>query len=520
MKDKKYGSRSYNGNRPNNSGNSSNRGPRPDQRIFAPFNFVPLNHNVFFPPYADLISQDVPFKDQVSGSITVTLTAKSPVFTKDSASDQLDGTFCCIHDGKSNTFFIPATSVKGCIRSVLEAMSFGKMSAVGNDRFETKDFRTNKNLTVHKVIPGNLLNPKGKEKYRPDLSECIFGYTFEGKSLRGRVQFGHAMAVEGTARVDSKLKAFQAYGPHPSYYPIYSQDGNKWDVEGTVIKGRKRYLIQNVDPLKQIEDAVKPTKKKSNDKDSATAYAKFLKEGTKFSLTVRFHNLRPFELGALLSAMTFHGNHDSCMHNIGFGKPYGYGKMSVSEISLNIREYDTQKVQNDWAYYINEFEKLMDGFRSDWRHSPQMTELLAIAGGWKKYEGYMSMPEYRKAKNNRSDKSMKLFSQLHTDCFRISEHAIVSLAPTHSPENSVTQKTANPAKKPQPTEKFEIGQEVTGICMKVGTVKINRSDSTATIVGDTKNINLNKLLFKSLKVRISRITPNGLITQVSFISVL
>jgi len=50
--------------------------------IKAPFNFVPLSDKVFFPDWADKISHDIPFEDGVSGTIELTLTAKTPIFVR------------------------------------------------------------------------------------------------------------------------------------------------------------------------------------------------------------------------------------------------------------------------------------------------------------------------------------------------------------------------------------------------------------------------------------------------------
>jgi len=88
--------------------------------ITAPFNFVPLSDKVFFPPWAEDVSHDIPFKDGESGEIDITITAKSPIFIRDHENPEE----FCSYDGE---YYIPSTSVKGMIRSVLEIMSFGKL---------------------------------------------------------------------------------------------------------------------------------------------------------------------------------------------------------------------------------------------------------------------------------------------------------------------------------------------------------------------------------------------------------
>lgn len=60
-----------------------------------------------------------------------------------------------------------------------------------------------------------------------------------------------------------------------------------------------------------------------------------LPEGTKFTTTLRFHNLRRVELGALLWALTFgeagplNGKENLLWHRVGMGKPFGFGALAL-----------------------------------------------------------------------------------------------------------------------------------------------------------------------------------------------
>lgn len=106
--------------------------------IKAPYNFVPLEETAFYPEWANHISQDIPFKDGVSGSIEYTMEAKTPIFVRNGYTDRNnpDVTFSHTTDGR---YFIPGTSVKGEIRNVLEILSFGKMTRVQDARFGIRD---------------------------------------------------------------------------------------------------------------------------------------------------------------------------------------------------------------------------------------------------------------------------------------------------------------------------------------------------------------------------------------------
>jgi len=93
--------------------------------ITAPFNFVPLNEDVYFPNWAEDVSHDVPFEDGESGVIDITITAKSPIFIRNHSNDKENPSHeFCNHNGE---YYIPSTSVKGMVRNVLEIMSFSRI---------------------------------------------------------------------------------------------------------------------------------------------------------------------------------------------------------------------------------------------------------------------------------------------------------------------------------------------------------------------------------------------------------
>jgi CRISPR-associated protein (TIGR03986 family) len=119
--------------------------------IRAPFNFVPLSSKVCFPEWANQISQDIPFSDGMSGTIELKITAESPIFvrnghTKKDAENKNE-TYKSFSKTEDGRYFIPATSIKGAVRNVLEIMSFGKMSHISNDRYSIRDLQLKKYLS-------------------------------------------------------------------------------------------------------------------------------------------------------------------------------------------------------------------------------------------------------------------------------------------------------------------------------------------------------------------------------------
>ncbi|MDG1434746.1 MAG: TIGR03986 family CRISPR-associated RAMP protein, partial [Saprospiraceae bacterium] len=206
-----------------------------------------------------------------------------------------------------------------------------------------------------------------------DLAEAIFGYTDKDQgALKGRVHFGHAFA-SNTPEVDKKQLEVLA-GPKASYYPNYiRQDVKNGKVnnyktfmdDSAVIAGWKRYPIH--------KDGVKnnppPVVRGIVNAKIGTQYTP-LKKGAEFKFKIRYHNLKKIELGALLSALTFHQTANT-FHSLGMAKSLGYGKTKLEVAGVkNIQEC------------LCEFESFMNvSLRNDspeWTITPQMKELIAI----------------------------------------------------------------------------------------------------------------------------------------------
>lgn len=196
------------------------------------------------------------------------------------------------------------------------------------------------------------------EEYKTDkmdIASAVFGFT-GSQSLKGRIQVQNAFIDD--ASVDSE-RHFILGAPKPTFYPFYLEqaNANKMDTYSTpdaVISGWKRYLVHN---------SAQASDQNAINKKSASSFSP-LKSGTVFTTRINYHNLQPYELGALLAAITFNGN-NSCCHTLGYAKPLGYGKISVSGIDSaldidSLMEEFRIKVcslagitREDWEYYIS-----------------------------------------------------------------------------------------------------------------------------------------------------------------------
>lgn len=243
-----------------------------------------------------------------------------------------------------------------------------------------------------KYSPKELSNfaQKNFNQHKPDLSELIFGYTgFKHSlksdkkiSLKGRVQFSSFQVINVVEPLDEMKTTLGS--PKASYYPLYIEQregsGGKVPVrkkrqgrseknyfyyetyhnKDAKIAGWKRYPVK-------ASAIPKPTNNESLD-------SKFqpLPQGTVFCGKIRFHNLKPIEIGALISAITFHGNYENLFHQIGMGKPQGFGKIRVKKIKTN-----TSQFRN---FYLSVFENTMENHCGNkWLESVQLTELLTMA---------------------------------------------------------------------------------------------------------------------------------------------
>lgn len=233
--------------------------------------------------------------------------------------------------------------------------------------------------------------PRDHSLSQPDLGECIFGYyqkiqpnensNLKHIALKGRVQFSHFFSTD--AKPCNKSVELILGSPKASYYPIYINQENKGDngklyngkayntyEEGTP-RGWKRYLLRS-----------KTWKKEAIANVTSTIYP--VQAKSIFKGTISIHNLRPMELGALLSALTFHGNEEKCFHQIGMAKPYGYGKVKLHIDNMHLKSVgrDNDDTLLDINGYIAAFEKYMNealGSIRSWINYPQVIELMTVA---------------------------------------------------------------------------------------------------------------------------------------------
>lgn len=215
-----------------------------------------------------------------------------------------------------------------------------------------------------------------------DFAELMFGYVQDTAALKGRVSFGDARLL-GDEQLDEPVFAVLGQ-PRPSFYPYYiRQDKTQGDkvteyrtlmYDGVQLRGWKRYPVR---PTASAPPADEKTQGK------VASRFRPLRAGSRFECTLRFHNLRPEELGALLWALDFGSSRDEngvLRHAIGLGKPFGLGQVSLAAETLDIRPNNPSADAPDANTLVQCFTTYMEkACPAGWANSAQINALKAMA---------------------------------------------------------------------------------------------------------------------------------------------
>jgi CRISPR-associated protein (TIGR03986 family) len=99
------------------------------------------------------------------------------------------------------------------------------------------------------------------------------------------------------------------------------------------------------------------------DKKSQYTIIKALPQGTRFKATIRFENLTPVELGALLFALKLP---DSCCHKIGMGKPLGLGSVKITPaLFLSNRTERYTSLSAEWSDALSPTSAEIENFKAE-----------------------------------------------------------------------------------------------------------------------------------------------------------
>ncbi len=231
---------------------------------------------------------------------------------------------------------------------------------------------------------------------RPDLAELLFGRVEKENnsghfSHKGRVSIETALA-DGHCKELKEIKTVLG-GPKASYYPNYIEQSTEMygasptkGPKGKAIyktymnkevrvRGWKRYPIRKrVAPPPPL-----PKRRDGSVNEKVATRFKPLSSGCQFTTRIHVHNLRPFELGALLWSLDFGGRKD-CYHGLGMAKNLGYGAVQITIKGHQLRKIDRRTIS---AQELDDIRQAYIDYMTEqipnWQETPQIKELIAMA---------------------------------------------------------------------------------------------------------------------------------------------
>jgi len=236
---------------------------------------------------------------------------------------------------------------------------------------------------------------------RADFATLLFGSPGDesGAGQRGRVQFDMAH-LQGSSVGEQTPPACVLSSPKPTYFPNYITQHavpGQWQLKGEnnaqyatyldtqhackpELRGWKRYPARPKSGVK-IQGPIGPDQQKNK---KIQIHLRPLPPKTQFNTRIRFHNLLPEELGALVWCLEW-GKHDQARHSLGMGKSFGYGQISLRIDRDNSRLYpNTNSAQATCETLDHAVQRFRDYMNQalgevDWEASQQIATLVLMA---------------------------------------------------------------------------------------------------------------------------------------------
>lgn len=394
---------------------------------------------------------------------------------------------------------------------------------------------------------------------RKDLPEAIFGYTNSEDQLRGRVQFSHAFCTSMIQDCKCVLHRGVFGQPRASYFPLYlNQEGGcilTYD-SNIPVSGRKRYrIVKGFDTIRLSEG--------NGNENTMTAFRPLPAYET-FLGNIKIHNLRKAEIGALISAITFHGNSSQKVyHNLGLAKSYGYGCVNCQITALKGLKYPMEEYLKAFeeeivSYIRQEYQEEEFSMQND--EGIKMLVKIAEATHLREDMQHMPLGEFEQFKESRNFSQLTEPSQIELlgmdevkanlnsqraetlyDEFRktgipkdvtdpeIIKEQIVRLefvkeqfdlcgAPSADIDFQLSQYKSRLFVLENPTQ-LSVGETMSALCTANKKVRIEGYDYDIQLTVP-KGFDADSIVSKNVEVKIKQISKIGKIVQVEFVKVM
>ena len=257
-----------------------------------------------------------------SGSLEIDIYAETPIFIADPRNVGANPREAArsMYNAQKD-YIIPGSSLKGMLRSVVEALGNGCLTLFDGDyergrvdytRQASSEFQhctTNTNLCIACRIFGML-----KER--------------QGGVFLGKVNIGDACAQPDRAYLYDAIYTDVLVEPKPRHAAFYL------DEKGARIAGRKFYFHHSPDEEPRSAKGPKVMGGKP-----ANRYIQPLDRDSGFHFHLDFTALEADEFGVLLLAILLE---DEMRHKIGYGKPLGLGSVELRPTRLTLVDYATR----------------------------------------------------------------------------------------------------------------------------------------------------------------------------------
>lgn len=211
---------------------------------------------------------------------------------------------------------IPGSTLKGALRSAVEAIT-----TTGTTFRFTQQGRRARGVSVTAVLNQAQTQHLAPPPALPQLSlsSRLFGVTDRRHGYQAHCTFEDAPQSGGGGLI---FRMLPRYRPQPDYSEGDPQITTGWqryfaNPERTLPRGRKFYRSGQASEVRPPYTAVEACE-----------------AGSRFQLSIRFHNVTSAEIGVLLLVLGFGGDIPRLL--IGGGKPLGFGALRCTDLALQV----------------------------------------------------------------------------------------------------------------------------------------------------------------------------------------
>ncbi len=204
----------------------------------------------------------------------------------------------------------------------------------------------------------------------------LFGFVADDKSLASRITFSDALPEKEPTMSKPNFPLRVLATPQPGSVNLYLQDPSNPDVvrdyDGTRIIKKNKVDVEDVGPVElrgrkfykrhsahNSQAHLERFRRPANDPTERMAgNIEAVLDGT-FTFSLRFRDLEPYELGALIYTLELEEN---MRHALGMGKPFGFGRVKI-EVSPKESVLDAENGFDDFTATRRE---MTSGDKEDW----------------------------------------------------------------------------------------------------------------------------------------------------------